>query len=147
MSQENVDLIRSFQPRPEINLVEFFADDVANTRIAGALAHVFDPAFVCFIHFPGDAEPTPYSGVDGLRQGWRDWLSPWATYRTEVEEVIDLGEQVVIVFRDHARREPDAPEVHMRGATIWTVREGRVARADFYAGGRAEALASVGLAE
>lgn len=147
MSQENVELIRSLQPRPEANLVEQFTDDIANARMADALAHLLDPAFACFVHFPGDAEPASYSGLDGLRQGWLDWLGPWTTYRTEIEELIDLGERVVVIIRDYARSEPDAPEVDIRGATIWTVRDGRVQRVDFYAGGRAEALASVGLAE
>ena len=147
MSQENVELVRSLQPRAEVNLVELFTDDVANTRMADAVAHLLDPAFVCFIHFPGDAEPASYSGVDGLRQGWLDWLGPWTSYRTEIEELIDLGERVVTIFRDYAKSEPDASEVDIRGATIWTIREGRVARVDFYAGGRDEALASVGLAE
>lgn len=147
MSQENVELIRSLQPRPEANLVELFTDDLANARMADALVHLLDPAFVCFIHFPGDAEPASYSGLDGLRQGWLDWLGPWTTYRTEIEELIDLGERVVAIIRDYARSEPDAPEVDIRAATIWTVRDGRVHRVDFYAGGRAEALASVGLAE
>ena len=147
MSVENVELIRSLQPRPEANLVELFTDDLANARMADAVAHMLDPAFVRFIHFPGDAEPASYSGLDGLRQGWLDWLGPWTTYRTEIEELIDLGERVVAIIRDYARSEPDAPEVDIRGATIWTVHDGRVHRVDFYAGGRAEALASVGLAQ
>jgi SnoaL-like domain len=147
MSQENVELIRSLQPRPEANLVEQFTDDRANARMADALARLFDPAFVCRIHFPGDAEPASYSGLNGLRQGWLDWLGPWTTYRTEIEELIDLGERIVVVIRDYARSEAGAPEVDIRGATIWTVRDGRVHCVDFYAGGRAEALASAGLAE
>ena len=69
--------------------------------------------------------------MDGLRQGWLDWLGPWMTYRTVTEELVDLGECVVAIFRDYARSEPDAPEVDIRGATIWTVRDGRVDRVDF----------------
>jgi ketosteroid isomerase-like protein len=30
---------------------------------------------------------------------------------------------------------------------VWTVRDGRIVRAEFYAGGRDEALAAIGLAE
>ena len=85
--------------------------------------------------FPPDAE----------RDRWLDWLAPWTSYRTEIEELIDLGERVVVVVRDYAKSETDGPEVDFMGATIWTTRDGRVARVDFYAGGRAEGLASAGL--
>jgi SnoaL-like protein len=145
VSAENVELIRSLQPRPEADLVALFADDAATARMAEALGHLLDPGFVSVFHFPG-ARPASYAGLDGMRSGWLDWLAPWASYRTEIERLIDLGECVVTVVRDYARHEPRAPEVDFLGATIWTVRDGRVIRVDFYAGGRAEGLASVGLA-
>jgi len=81
-----------------------------------------------------------------LRACWLDWLAPWASYRTEIAELIDVGERVVVLVRDYGKREADAPEVELRGAAIWTVRGGRIVRAESYAD-RAEALASVGLAE
>jgi hypothetical protein len=145
VSAENVELIRSLQPLPKTDLVALFTDDAATARMAQALGHLLDPGFLSFFHFPG-AQPTSYAGLDGMRTGWLDWLAPWASYRTEIERLIDLGERVVTVVRDYARRQPGAPEVDFLGATIWTVRDGRVVRVDFYAGGRAEALASVGLA-
>jgi ketosteroid isomerase-like protein len=91
--------------------------------------------------------PATTYGLPGLRALWLDWLAPWASYRTEIEELSDLGERVVAIVCDYGRRESGAPEIAMRTATVWTVRDGRIVRADFYPGGRAEALASVGLAE
>lgn len=147
MSQENVKLIRSFQPRPEVDLVALFTDDAENARMAHAIRHLVGPGFVTSFHFPG-AEPASYAGLDGLRNGWLDWLAPWATYRTEIEELRDLGdERVLVLVRDYATSEPGAPEVDFLGATVWSVRDGRVDRVDFYAGGRAEWLASLGLPE
>jgi hypothetical protein len=63
-----------------------------------------------------------------------------ASYRTEIEEMIGLGDRVMAVLCDYARREPDAPEVALKAATAWPVRDGRVVRAEFYARGRAEAV-------
>jgi ketosteroid isomerase-like protein len=97
-------------------------------------------------HFPG-AEPETTEGLHGLRAGWLDWLAPWASYRTEIEEMIDLGDHVVSVICDSGRREADAPEVALKSAVVWTVRDGRIIRAEFYTGGRAEALEAVGLPE
>lgn len=145
MSAENVELIRSFQPGPEVDLVALFSDEGATARLAEALGHVVDPAFECALRFPG-AGPTLYAGLDGLRACWLDWLAPWASYRTEIEELIDAGDQVVVVGRDYARRERGAPEVRLTFAGVWTLRDGRAIRAEFYAD-RAEGLASAGLAE
>jgi ketosteroid isomerase-like protein len=86
-------------------------------------------------------------GLHGLRAGWLDWLAPWASYRAEIEELIDLGDRVVSVLCDYARREPDAPEVALKSAAVWTVRDGRIVRAEFYTGGRDEALKAAGLTE
>ena len=99
-----------------------------------------------FLSFPCCSAHT-YSGLNGLRDGFLDWLAPWASYRTEIERLIDLGERVVLLFPDYARRELGVPEVELMGGTIFSVRDRRIVRIDFYAGGRAEALASVGLAE
>jgi ketosteroid isomerase-like protein len=95
--------------------------------------------------FPG-GHATLYSGFDGLRDCWLDWLAPWTSYRVEVEKLIDVGERVVTLTRDYGRREPGAPEVGQDSAAIWTVRGGRIVRAEFYAD-RAEGLASIAPAE
>jgi ketosteroid isomerase-like protein len=110
------------------------------------MGRVLGPDFVSVKHFPG-AEPDVARGLHGLRAGWLDWLAPWASYRAEIEELIDLGDRVVSVLYDYARREPDAPEVALKSAAVWTVSEGRIVRAEFYTGGRDEALKAAGLAE
>jgi SnoaL-like domain len=146
VSAENVELIRSLQPGPEVDLVTLFGDDDLAAQLIEAVGHLFDPGFVSVEHIPG-AEPATYDGLDGFRANWLDWLAPWASYRTEIEELIDVGERVVAVVCDYGRREPDAPEVALNTATVWTVRDRRILRADFYPGGRAQAMTSVGLAE
>jgi ketosteroid isomerase-like protein len=146
MSQENVELVRSMLPGPEVDLVALFNDDSASGELMQSFAPMLAPGFVSVAHFPG-AEPVASHGLRGLRAGWLDWLAPWASYRTEIEEMIDLGDRVVSVICDYGRREPDAPEVALKSAVVWTVRDGWIVRAEFYAGGRAEALEAAGLAE
>jgi len=146
VSAENLELIRSLMPAPEVDLVTLFTDDEVAAQLIEAVRHLFDPGFFSVQHVPG-AEPATHDGLDGFRASWLDWLAPWASYRTEVEELIDLGDRVVAVVCDYARREPGAPEVALHTATVWTVRDGRIVREDSYPGGRAEALASVGLNE
>jgi hypothetical protein len=42
-----------------------------------------------------------------------DWIAPWATYRIETEEVIDLGERVVVLNHDRGRREGSTHELEV----------------------------------
>jgi len=146
MSQEKVELVRSLLPGRDVDLVTLFNDDSAGGELMQTIAPLLDPDFVSVAHFPG-AEPVASHGLRGLRAGWPDWLAPWASYRTETEEVLDLGDRVVSVLCDYARREPDAPEVALKSAAVWTVRDGRIVRAEFYTGGRDEALKAAGLEE
>jgi hypothetical protein len=146
VSVENVNLIRSLQPGPEVDLVTLFGDDDVAAQLIEAVGPLFDPGFFSVQHAPG-AEPATHHGLDGFRASWLDWLAPWASYRTEIEELIDLGDRVVAVVCDYGRREPGAPEVALHTATVWTVHDGRIVREDSYPGGRAEALAAVGLDE
>jgi SnoaL-like protein len=142
----NVELIRSLLPGPDTDMVALFNDDRASGELMQTIARLLDRGFMSVKHMPG-AEPEIAHGLDGLRAGWLDWLAPWASYRTEIEETIDLDDRIVSVICDYGRREPDAQEVALKSAAVWTVRDGRVVRAEFYTGGRAEALKAVSLSE
>jgi len=146
MSQEKVELVRSLLPGRDVDLVTLFNDDSAGGELMQTIAPLLDPDFVSVAHFPG-AEPVASHGLRGLRAGWPDWLAPWASYRTEIEEMIDLEDRVVSVICDYGRREPGAREVALKSAVVWTVHDGRIVRVEFYPGGRAEALKAAGLAE
>jgi len=43
--------------------------------------------------------------MNGLMEAWLDWTTPLASYRTEIDDATDLGEQVLLFVRDFARRE------------------------------------------
>ena len=144
MASESVELIRSVHPGPDTDMVALFNDDSASGELMQTISPLLDPSFVAVIHSPG-AEPETAEGLHSVRSVWLDWLAPWASYRSEIEDVIDLGDRVVSVICDYGRREPDAPEVALKSAVIWTVRDGRIVRAEHFTGGRAEALEAIGM--
>jgi hypothetical protein len=143
VSQENVELVRRLQPRPDVDLVAVFHDERTAGDFDRLFAAFFHPDCECVLNLPG-AEPAVYVGLEGWRKGWGDWLAPWVSYRSEIEELFDVGERVVVLVRDYARREPGAPEIGQIAAAVWTARDAKVARAEFYAH-RSEALKAVGL--
>jgi ketosteroid isomerase-like protein len=144
MSRENVELAGALYPQPGTDIIPLFRDENTFTRLLEAISPLFTDDFQSDFAFPG--ETRTYVGLEGLRKNWLDWLEPWATYRVGIDELIDVGERVVVLDRDHGRREDVDEEVELIGATILTFREGKVARWQFY-GDRAEALEAAGLAD
>jgi ketosteroid isomerase-like protein len=144
MSQENVELVRRLQPSRDTDLVALFRDDATAAALMEALSPFFHADFEATTVAIAPGQRIRFAGLDGLRAAWLDWLEPWERYRTEVEDVIDAGDEVVA--RDRGRRAGMTVEVSVVGASVWTVRDGKFAKAAFYVN-RSEALEAVGLTE
>jgi len=145
MSREDVELVRRLLgPFEQGDLSPLFRDDAISASITAASAPLFTPDFEC-VFVREDVGRAAYAGLDGLRAAWLDWLMPWESYHGVVEDVIDAHEgRVLVLTRDHARPKGSDAEVYFSGAPVWTVRDGKVARIEFY-WNRAEGLAAAGL--
>jgi hypothetical protein len=72
-------------------MAQNFRDDDRWTAASAALAPALAQDFKCVGHgYPG-FENEIFEGLVGLRYAWLEWITPWESYRTEVEEMIDLG--------------------------------------------------------
>ena len=142
MSQENVELAKILLPPSGTDLVPLIRDEDTYARFAEAVRPLLTDDFESIMVWP--AVTRKYAGLEGLRKNWLDWLEPWATYRSTYEKLIDVGEHVVVLLRNHGRREDMETEVELIGATTLTFREGKLARWGDYAD-RAEAFKAVGL--
>jgi ketosteroid isomerase-like protein len=67
-----------------------------------------------------------YHGPEGAREFFSDWFGAWRDLRFENERVIDLGEQVVVITRITGRGRATGAEVSLRGADVFTFRDGKV---------------------
>lgn len=147
MSLENVEIVRQIQPDPEVDLTELFVrgGDEAEAEAALELAAAggFTDDFVCILHALSE-EPRP--GVLGLRESWLDWLEPWESYRVETGTLIDAGDRVLVLGRDFGRRPGMESEVELLASAVWTLRDGKIARAEFFTN-RGDAYAAAGLSE
>jgi ketosteroid isomerase-like protein len=142
MSQANAELVLGLYPAPDVDYVELFRDDSLWAGQAEAMAPVVHTDFECVWYQFGSERR--YVGLNGLRAFLLDWMTPWVSYRIEIEEAIDLGERVLLLNHDRGRREGSTQEVRGRVGAVWTVRDGKIARLDAY-NTRAEALEAVGL--
>jgi uncharacterized protein len=130
MSQENVEIVR--------RAFEHF------TTTGEPLWESMDPEFEVFDHDIPDAGI--YRGREGVLSWLADWSEPWAEFSLEPQRWIDAGDQVVVVARLTARGRGSGVEVNRRDALVYTVRDGKTTRLDYY-NDESEALESIGLRE
>ena len=147
MSQENVEIVKSVHPPSGTDLVRWFADDPEVAARLEAAAPLFHEGFE-FIG--GVSEESPGlrlsgTGLAELAERWREWMEPWEVYWTEIEDVIDAGgDRVLVLIRDHGRLRGSDDEVDQVAASVWTLRDGKIARVEFHVS-RERALESVSL--
>ena len=144
MSQKNVEIVKGLYPRPDADIAALFRDKRSFETMRESLRSLLTDDFESVAVVLGQTRR--YAGLEGLRQNWLDWLEPWATYRSTIDELIDAGERVVLLLRDYGRREGTDKEVEIIAASICTIREGKLARWEDYPD-RAVALEVAGLSE
>jgi ketosteroid isomerase-like protein len=145
VSQQNVELVTNLQPAPDVDMAELLRRDDMWSALVGVVAPFFHPNFESVP--PGvPGTESVHFGLDGLRAAWLGWIEPWLTYRTEIKQGIDAGDRVLLLTQDYGRSEGVAEEVKIDGSAVWTISEGKIARAEFFAD-RADAFKAAGLTE
>ena len=134
MSQENVDLVRSIYAnweRGDFTSAEWAHPEIESVRVDG---------------------PTPdrRTGLAGMAEGYREFLSAWEEVRVEADEYRELdGERVLVLAHWSGRGKTSGLELgHMRtnAASLFHIRGGRVTSLVLYLDGE-RALADLGLSE
>jgi ketosteroid isomerase-like protein len=81
---------------------------------------------------PKEGPTLKYSGVDGFREAIDDWLSPWAEFRFEIEELTPIDDMIVMMVRQVGTTKHGGVEIATESGTIWWVLDGSIRRASFY---------------
>ncbi|SRR6266542_7011160 len=148
MSAENVEVVRRIQEVLGVDdVVAALDDSERDRRVRATFAELAEPDFEVSMIGP-DYLPAQFEGKgpDGFADVWTEWTGAFASFRIEVEDVIDTGDdKVVSLVRLHARTRTDGVPIEQDGAAVWTVRDGKLVRAEFHLD-RDAALRSAGLA-
>jgi ketosteroid isomerase-like protein len=139
MSQENVDVVRALAQGFQRRQHERAFDS-------------YDPEIEWDASRMGNLIPPDTSGVyhghEGVRTYWRNWLSAWSDLHFEIQDVVDAGDDVVLLIR-HQRHwgrasgiETEIPPYGM----VFTMRGGKVVRVCSYPD-QESALEAAGLSE
>ena len=130
MSEENVEVVRK--------AIDYEYYGVGDRAEAEA---IFDPQVVL-----NPIDEGPSSGFDAMRSDMERWASAFDELTVTVEEIIDAGDQVVVVTHHEGRGRESGVEVDTRFYEVYSLRDSKVSRVDEYIE-RAEALAAAGLRE
>ncbi len=122
------------EPVPSGTIVDAFA--VAIGRVATEDFH-------CVMD--GGALTTRYEGIDGLREGWADFLGAFETIMIEPGETFEAADGLLEHVRLIGRPKGIDAEVQQDGAAVWRFRGDRVACVEFHLD-RERARESAGLA-
>jgi ketosteroid isomerase-like protein len=129
----NLDLVRSIYAAWERG--DFSSTDWAHPEIEFVI--------------PDGPAPGRWSGLAGMAEGLRDYVSAWEDYRIELEECHALDDERVLALAN--RRGPgktsglELGKLQAKGAALFHVRDGRVTKLVRY-WDRDRALANLGLA-
>ena len=132
MSQENVEIVRSFYrawarndlPGP----VEFMDPEIEYVNPAKAV------------------ESGTRRGVAAFAEAVQRTFDGWESWQMEPEQFRTSGDQVAVVARYRGRGRGSGVEVDGRESALWTIRDGKVVRYAWF-NGPDEALEAAGLSE
>jgi ketosteroid isomerase-like protein len=120
MSQENTEIVR--------RMYAAWADD-----------HVPGPVELLdrdieYVNPGGAIEPGTRRGLDAFTDATQKLFEAWEYWRAEPESLTAVGGQVVAVVRYRARGRGSGMEVEGRESALWTLRDGKVIRYEWFHG-------------
>jgi ketosteroid isomerase-like protein len=104
---------------------------------------IMDDGTEIFDHDIPDAR-NPYRGLAGVDDWLSDFGAAWQRYEMHVERLIDAGERVVSLVRIRAVGAGSGVAVERGDGIVWTFRNGKLARLDYF-NGQDQALEAAGL--
>jgi hypothetical protein len=128
MSRENVELLQDALGGSTVfDMRRMFESDEI---LAGIDVSIFDPD--AQIVFQPRLDDQTYSGIDGLINGWREWLSAWSSYEAHTEDWVDAGHHVVMLVRLRGETRHDRVGLEQPAAVVYTLEGGKVVRVAFH---------------
>jgi ketosteroid isomerase-like protein len=85
-----------------------------------------------------------FHGPAGVVEEARRWEEMWSDYRFEVQDLIDAGDKVVLLYHQVGRAKESGVEVEERAGWVYTLRAGKIARVEMFQN-RAAALRAAGV--
>jgi uncharacterized protein len=121
MSKENVEIVRRLYGA---------AQAMSRDELVGAVPELIrrfaDPEIVWVESSRIDGRT--HRGHDGVRQAVEHWLANFDRYRFEISEIVDCGDEVLVIGHEEGRGTKSGAVVSAESFQVFTVRDGRISR-------------------
>jgi ketosteroid isomerase-like protein len=84
-----------------------------------------------------------YKGLRGMRRMWADAAAVWEDYQSETDEIVDLGDHVLVVGRVTGRGAGSGVPISQPVAMLWSFEGDKATRAESFTS-RQAALDAIG---
>ena len=112
-------------------------------EIAEQMAEDAHPDFVTVMVGQGGVA-REYPGVEGFREALKDWISPYESFRLEIDEVLTPPEKLVFLVRQIGTTKHGGVEIENASGSVYSLVDGQIKQAAFYIDQQA-ALEAAGL--
>jgi ketosteroid isomerase-like protein len=91
-----------------------------------------------------ESDTREFHGIDGFREAISDWISPYAEFRLVIDDVMAKDDKLVFLATQIATTRHGGVEMETESASVWWVRDDRIAQIVFYLD-RQSALKAAGI--
>lgn len=96
-------------------------------------AELLDPG-VEYVNPPGAIEPGTRRGLAAFAAAVEKVFEAWEYWRADIERIDSEGDRVAVAVRYTARGRGSGMEIEGRESALWTLRDGRVVRYEWFHG-------------
>ena len=118
----------------------------SSSGATSGVPEIFDPSVRIVLPPAATGVEEETVGLDDLARLMKDWMRSWEQVMLVAEEVIDAGDQVVVIAEWRGRGKTSGVLTKWRYGGVWTLRDGKVTSIISY-DDPAEALEAAGLSE
>jgi ketosteroid isomerase-like protein len=132
------------EPLSGRDLVALWNDDEAMEMLRYSLKRLASDDFVTEMVGAEGGLTGTFPGPEGFIEGWRDFLDAFETFQNVIQEVLPVGDKIVVLNHLKGTTATGGVGMEQEGAGVFTFADGELTRAEFHLD-RAAALKAAGI--
>jgi ketosteroid isomerase-like protein len=120
------------EPLSGRDMVALWDDEEAMEMLRYSLKRLTSDDFVSeMVGAEGGLKGT-FKGPEGFIEGWRDFLDAFETFQNVIQEVLPVGDKIVVLNRLKGTTATGGVGMEQEGAGVFTFADGQLTRAEFH---------------
>src|SRR3954447_18982843 len=105
--------------------------DDAMVLLAEGLGPLVAPDMVC-VMVGAPSFSTTYEGLEGMREGWRDWADTFGELSVRIEDVREVPAGALLLVRQFGTTQHEAVPIEHPSAMLLRIKDDRIAAIEFH---------------